>query len=255
MNYTILLPVDFSAHGPRMEEVAKIFSHLADKRFSAFFLRDYGTQGSLHSPAAEVEKLYMKLALQSEATSLNLELKFLNDQNGLLALANQSRFADLLLLDPLNEVGTISLGELPVDFFEKMHCPLLLANDMTHEYEEIIFLFDYDLKGLAALKSFHALFGEVSHRKKFTLVTVCPDDEPGIFFEKSLVSYLQGVFENVGIHPMSRINLTENLVSFVSTAKKPLLIMGQSALALLENKTLADRLMKNETSVYYSNSG
>jgi len=254
VNYTILLPVDFAPQGTSMESVAKAFSHLADKRFSAFFLKDYVGQGASHSPSAEVEKLDLKLSLQSDASKLNLELKFLNDQHSLLALAHQSRFADLLLLDPLNQDGVVSLSELPVDFFEKMHCPLFLSNDMTHGYEEVIFLFDYDLKGLAALKSFHALFGEVSHKKKFTLITVSPEDEPGIFFEKSLVSYLQEVFENVGIHPMSRVNLTENLVSFVSKQNKPLLIIGQSALALLENKSLAKRLMKNETSVYYSNS-
>jgi len=254
VNYTILLPVDFTSQGTRMENVAKAFQHLADKRFSAFFIRDYVGPGSSHPPFADVEKLDMKLAMQSEASKLNVELKFLNDQNSLLALAHQSRFADLLLLDPLNKEGVVSLSELPVDFFEKMHCPLFLSNDMTHEYEEIVFLFDYDLKGLAALKSFHAMFGEVSHKKKFTLITVSPEDEPGIFFEKSLVSYLQEVFENVGIHPMSRVNLTENLVSYVSKLSKPLLIIGQSALALLENKSLAKRLMKNETSVYYSNS-
>ena len=254
MNYTILLPVDFTPQGTKMEGLAKAFSHLADKRFSAFFLRDYIGSGPIHSPSAEVEKLDMKLAMQSDASKLNLELKFLNDQSSLLALAHQSRFADLLLLDPLNQEGVVSLSDLPVDFFEKMHCPLFLSSDMTHEYEEIIFLFDYDLKGLAALKSFHALFGEVSRKKKFTLITVSPEDEPGIFFEKSLVSYLQEVFENVGIHPMSRVNLTENLVSYVTRQKKPLLIIGQSALALLENKSIAKRLMKNETSVYYSNS-
>ncbi len=254
MNYTILLPVDFTPHRTRIENLAKAFSHLADKRFSAFFLRDYVSQVSVHSPAAEVEKLDQKLALQSEAATLNLELKFLNDQSSLQALVHQSRFADLLLLDPLNQEDGVSLNDLPVDFFEKMHCPLFLSYDMTHEYEEIVFLFDYDLKGLAALKSFHALFGEVSRKKKFTLITVSPEDEPGIYFEKSLVSYLQEVFENVGIHPMSRINLTDNLVSYVSKLKKPLLIIGQSALALLENKSIAKRLMKNETSVYYSNS-
>jgi len=254
VNYTILLPVDFTPQGTRLENLAQVFSHLEDKRFSAFFLKDYVGHGSSHAPFDEVEKLDIKLALQSDATKLNLELKFLNDQYSLLALAHQSRFADLLLLDPLNQEGVVSLSELPVDFFEKMHCPLFLSNDMSQEYEEIIFLFDYDLKGLAALKSFHALFGEVSHKKKFTLITVSPEDEPGIYFEKSLVSYLQEVFENVGIHPMSRINLTENLVSYVSKLKKPLLIIGQSALALLENKSIAKRLMKNETSVYYSNS-
>lgn len=253
MNYTILLPVDFAAEGARMQKLAKAFSHLADKRFSAFFLRDYVRTEDVNSPSLAVEKLDLKLALQSEAKALKLDLKFLNDQNSLLALAHQSRFADLLILDPINGDNTLSLDEVPPDFFSKMHCPLLLSNDLTNECGEIIFLFDYDLRGLAALKSYHALFGEVSHKKKFTLITVSPEDEPGIFFEKCLVNYLQQVFENVGIHPMSRINLTENLVKYASEANKPLLITGQSALALLNDRSLTQRLMKNETSLYYSN--
>lgn len=253
MNYTILLPVDFAVEGARMGKLANAFSHLADKRFSAFFLRDYVRTEDASSPSLAVEKLDLKLALQSEAKALKLDLKFLNDQNSLLALAHQSRFADLILLDPINGENTLSLDEVPADFFSKMHCPLLLSNDLTHEYGEIIFLFDYDLRGLAALKSYHALFGEVSHKKKFTLITVSPEDEPGIFFEKCLVNYLQQVFENVGIHPMSRINLTENLVAYASEANRPLLITGQSALALLKDRSLTQRLMKNETSLYYSN--
>lgn len=117
----------------------------------------------------------------------------------------------------------------------------------------MIFLFDYDLSGLEAMKSFMYLFGNIASDKKLTVITVSPDDESGVSFEKSLIDYLQRSFTNVGILPMARAELSKKLVQFACRENRPILIMGRKALDLLKDGELSSDIVNHQISLFYSN--
>jgi hypothetical protein len=114
-------------------------------------------------------------------------------------------------------------------------------------------LFDYDQSGLVALKSFLSFFGKVSSDKKVTLLTVSPDDMPEIHLEKYLVSYLQKFFKDVGIVPLSSKDLAQQVMGHATKLTRPVLVMGRTAIDLLNNEELAGQVTDHHISVFYSN--
>ncbi len=202
----------------------------------------------------EQDKTALQNSLQDEAKTLDIDINFINSPSNSSGLMNQSKFADLTVISPIthDNMGQL-IQSFPDHFFEEMGCPIFLTEDLAHSYEEILVLFDYDQSGLAALKSFLAMFGNVSHNKKVTIITVSPDDAPEIHLEKYLVSYLQKVFDDVGIVPFSNKSIIDQLVAYAEKINKPLLVMGRAAINLLKNNLLATKLADHHMSIFYSN--
>jgi hypothetical protein len=245
-----LLPVDFSANDFRMEDHAKTFKHLGEKHFSAFFICDY-----IHKKIDPVK--YDRSALQRKAETsakkLKVDLKFIPCPGSLPSLWYQSRFADLLILSPLTGDSAASVRALYDEkFFDDFGCPVFLSGNAPADDEDIVFLFDNDPSGLTALKSYLGLFGGVSANKKLTIINISSVEGPGIYFEESLIHYLQRIFTNVGILPMNKADIERNLIEFAAKATRPLLIMGKSARSLLDHASTHGSLTMNNISIYYS---
>jgi hypothetical protein len=251
----ILLPVDIRPADFHLEDYAKLFSHLEGKRFSTFFLTDLThPKGSKTPLQPDLNKHDLQEEISQDAEKLKLDVSFLTGPSNLQLLTYQSRFADLILVSPVNRDSLEFLTQsLSLDFLNSMGCPLFLTTNTVSAFEEIIFLFDYDLSGLEALKSFIALFGNIAADRKVTVITVNPDDENGIFFEKCLISHLQKTFKDVGILPMSKSQLSRNLIDFASKETRPVLIMGQSAINLLKDKELSGEISSHQISLFYCN--
>ncbi len=255
MKKHILFPIDLQPTKYHLSDYANLLSHVDKKRFSAFFLKDF-TKSTKGKPIVinDQDKATLQNSLQEEAKILDLDINFINSQSNSSGLMNQSKFADLAVISPITHDNMSQLIQsFPDHFFEEMGCPIFLTEDLAHSYEEILVLFDYDQSGLAALKSFLTMFGKVSSTKKVTIITVNPDDAPEIHLEKYLVSYLQKVFDNVGIVPFSSKNLADQLVSYAEKLNKPLLVMGRAAVNLLKNNQLATKLADHHMSIFYSN--
>ncbi len=255
MKKHILFPVDLQPTKYHLSDYANLLSHVDNKRFSAFFLKDFTKSAKGKSSAInEQDKTVLQNSLQKEAITLDLDINFINSQSNTSSLMNQSKFADLAIISPITHEN---MGQLiqsfPDHFFEDMGCPIFLTEDLMHSYEEILVLFDYDQSGLVALKSFLTMFGKVSSNKKVTIITVNPDDAPEIHLEKYLVSYLQKVFDDVGIVPFSNKNLPDQLVAYAEKLNKPLLVMGRAAVNLLKNNQLATKMADQHMSIFYSN--
>ncbi|MEQ8302417.1 MAG: hypothetical protein RIB47_03415 [Cyclobacteriaceae bacterium] len=246
MNCNILLPADLPLPSQRILGAAKALSHLEHKSFSAFFLQDYFGKGE-KSKSDYLAKIDVQVALQQEAKILSIDFEFLNYYRNHLSLNYQSSFADLLVLSG----SQISEEPFPEKFLELIECPTLLYFDSFTIPDEIVFLFDQDKASLAALKSFISLFGDLAKGKRITIITVSPGDDEDINYEKCLVNYVQKEFDDVGIVPMQRYDLEEEVLKMLSKLEAPLLIAGKPAIALIENKM--SRLAKYGISVYYSN--
>ena len=255
MKKHILFPVDLQPSKYHLSDYANLLSHVDSKRFSAFFLKDFtkSAKGKV-SAINEQDKTALQNSLQDEANTLDIDINFINSQSNSSSLMNQSKFADLAVISPIthDNIGQL-IQSFPDHFFEDMGCPIFLTEDLAPSYEEILVLFDYEQSGLAALKSFLTMFGNVSSDKKVTIITVSPDDAPEIHLEKYLVSYLKKVFADVGIVPFSSKDLADQLVTFAEKLNKPLLVMGRAAVNLLKNNELATKLADNHMSIFYSN--
>jgi hypothetical protein len=251
----ILFPIDFKPSRYHLSDYAHLLAHLDRKSFTGFFLRDFVKPPKGKSPiVSEQDKAALQTSLQEEAKSLAVDLNFINSQPNANSLLIQSKFADLAVISPVTHenIGQL-IKAFPDHFLEEAGCPILLTEDIVKPYEEILVLFDYDQSGLAALKSFLAMFGRVSGDKKVTIITVNPDDAPEIHLEKFLVSYLQKVFSDVGIVPFSSKNLADQLVHYASRLNKPLLVMGHAAINLLKDNHLTKKIADHHMSIFYSN--
>ncbi len=249
--HNVLLPVDFSAKEFRLDDYVNAFSHLPLKHFSAFFIIDYLR---LKSDVIRVDRSDVQKKTELAARKLNVDVKFIPCPGSLPSLWYQSRFADLITLKLQSHDSPHMLRLLHAEkFFDDFGCPALLQASAPQDQEEIIFLFDHDPSGLGALKSFLGLFGEMLKGRKFTVVSLSTGEGPGIYFEKSLIHYLQQIFNNVGILPISKADIEKNLMDFAARARKPFLIMGKTARHLFEEESNAETLATNGISLFYSN--
>jgi hypothetical protein len=249
--HNILLPVDFSAKEFRLEDCVNAFSHLPAKHFSTFFIGDYVR---LKSDMAKVDRSDVQKRAESMSRKLKVDLKFIPCPGSLPSLWYQSRFADLMVLNLQVPDSSLMLSLLYAEkFFDDFACPVMLQGSLPKDQDEIIFLFDHDPSGLGALKSYLALFGEVSKDKKLTVVSLNSSEGPGIYFEKSLIQYLQQIFTNVGVLPMSKPDIEKNVISFASRASNPLIIIGKTAGHLFGQESNAQALTTHPMSLYYSN--
>ncbi|NJN41339.1 MAG: hypothetical protein HC811_02955 [Flammeovirgaceae bacterium] len=256
MHTEILVPVDSTPGGIQISDYSDTFSHLKTKRFSGFFLRDFFSKSekSKIDPVIEVERIELEGELEAEAQHINLPFKLLDYQSNLQSLVYQSRFADVMVVGSFSPEMAAYFDRLfPEKLLSSIHCPLYLISKSTNDFQEIVFVFDCSVSSLAALKSFISMFGDKYYNTRITIVTVCPEQEAGVYFEKHLIDYVQNLFEDVGILPMSNKNLIENLINYGSKSTKPLLIMGQSALELIESKTFLKRIAGEGMSLFYSN--
>lgn len=234
-----------------MEDYVNAFGHLPMQHYSAFFISDYVR---LKSEAVKVERPDVQKKAESAAKKHKVDLKFIPCPGSLPSLWYQSRFADLMVLPLQAPDSAHMLNVLQAEkFFDEFACPVMLQGCLPKDQDEIIYLFDHDPSCLGALKSFLSLFGEILKEKKLTVVSLNSGEGPGIYFEKSLIHYLQQIFTNVGILPMSRVDIEKNLISFATRAKKPFLIMGKSARHLFQDESNTGLMARNEMSLYYSN--
>lgn len=234
-----------------MEDYVNAFSHFPMTHYSAFFISDYVR---LKSEAVKPERMDVQKRAESAARKHKIDLKFIACPGSLPSLWYQSRFADLMVLPLQAPDSAHMLNVLHAEkFFDDFACPVMLQGCLPQDQDEVIFLFDHDPSGLGALKSFLALFGEILKGKKFTVISLNSSEGPGIYFEKSLILYLQQVFTNVGILPMSKVDIEANLMPYAMHAKKPFLVMGKIARHLFQEESNGRALAKNDMSLYYSN--
>jgi hypothetical protein len=247
----ILFPVDFQS-GTHLADFANLFAHVDKKIFMGFFLRDFVKSARVKN--AEADKQVLKQNLQQEADQLKLDFDVLKSHSNANLLLNQSRFADLVIVNPLTSENILQLNHIfPDHFFDLVACPVFLSEDVITPFDEILVLFDYDQSGLVALKSFLSFFGKVSGNRKVTLLTVSPDDMPEIHLEKYLVSYLQKFFKDVGIVPLSSKDIAQQVMGHATKLTRPVLVMGRTAIDLLNNQELAGQVTDHHISVFYSN--
>lgn len=255
MTKHIFFPADFNMPSMELKGYNSLFSHLDRKSFCAFFLNDFTGPEASRSLWQE-DKYTLQEAIQASAKSLTLDVSFFNPGTRIpKALVHQSRFADLLVISPLDAEAMQKLpGAFPDKFFEQSGCSILLCPELEKGFEEVVVLFDYHLSCVNALKSFLNIFGRMASHKKITLLTVTPGEGTEITLEKYFVSFLQRTFPNVGITPIRRAGLMDLVFAQAKQAKKPpVLITGKQGLSILNDQSLKEQMLSLEMSLFFSN--
>jgi hypothetical protein len=251
----IFFPADFNLPSPELRGYQRLFSHLDQKSFCAFFLNDFmGTEAS--RSLWQGDKYTLQEAIQASAKSLTIDISFFNPDTRIpKALVHQSRFSDLLVISPLDAEAMQKLpGAFPDKFFEQSGCSVLLCPELEMGFEEVLVLFDYDLSCVNALKSFLNVFGRMASHKRITLLTVTPGEGTEIALEKYFVNFLQRTFSNVGITPIRRAGLMDLVFAQVKQAKRPpVLITGRHGLSILYNQSFKEQMLALDMSLFFSN--
>jgi hypothetical protein len=161
----------------------------------------------------------------------------------------ESRFADLLILDP-----SISFydpdEQVPSHFVKEVlsiaECPVLLAPEKYEDEEEIVFCFDGSSSSVFALKQFTYLFPEFNNKKAVLLEV---NKTGNVEFNEShrrIMEWLRVHYHSVNYQTLKGIAKDELFAYFFMKTKK-MIVMGAYGRSMLSNffkKSNADVLVR-----------
>ncbi|MFY8036729.1 MAG: hypothetical protein ACOVMQ_06155, partial [Cyclobacteriaceae bacterium] len=124
MTKEIFFPADLEPSHESMTGYAKLFSHLNPKTFSAFFMRDF-VESAFTQITLPSDRTWVVKKLEDEARLLKLSVDFFNPGSYTIkSLIHRSRFADLVLINPLPLDVIDQLPESFItNFIEPLACP------------------------------------------------------------------------------------------------------------------------------------
>jgi len=166
-------------------------------------------------------------------------------------LINQSRFADMIVLDAALSLGSFSSpapSEIVKNILNKANCPVIISPLSFDEIDELIFTYNGSLSSVFAIKQFTYLFPEYYDKK----VTVVQVNREGIWPRKDkekLKEWLKNHYSD--IHFLALEGKTESeLMTFLFRRKNMFIIMGaysRNALSQFFNESTAEILIKTLT--------
>jgi hypothetical protein len=250
----IFLSADAAPSKTDLNGCAEMFSHIRDKTFSFFFFRDFIGATSV-IPITASERVLIVRELDELAKRLDLDIYVFDPSlHNIKTLIHRSRFADLILISPIPQLTlTLDSEAIAQNFFEKLACPVLLSPKLPINYQEIVIFFDSTMSELTALKTFLTLFGRQVSNVPVTVLMVNSLAKPELFLENYFIQFVKKYFYNVGIVPMSGVDIAEQLAKLACQTDRPLVIVGKIAINLLSKKDIIKDLFSRQASLFYSN--
>jgi len=166
-------------------------------------------------------------------------------------LINQSRFADMIVVDAALSLGRFSSpapSDIVKNILNKADCPVIISPLSFDEIDELIFTYNGSLSSIFAIKQFTYLFPEYFDKR----VTVVQVNRDGIWSHKDkekLKEWLKNHYTD--IHFLALEGKTESeLMSFLFRRKNMFIVMGaysRNALSQFFNESTAEILIKTLT--------
>jgi hypothetical protein len=161
----------------------------------------------------------------------------------------ESRFADLLVIDP--QVTVLGSEEqLPSPFVKevlaKAECPVLLAPEKFEEVEEIDFCYDGSASSAFAIKQFTYLMPQFKSRKVRVLELSPNSKEEYNEADRRIMEWLRANYASVCYHPLKG-DAKDGLFTYFFMAKNKIIVMGAYGRSMLSNffrKSSADILIR-----------
>jgi nucleotide-binding universal stress UspA family protein len=146
---------------------------------------------------------------------------------GLSEVIEESRFADLLIIDPetfLSRRDRSAPGRFVKDVLIESECPVLIAPYRYEPVEEIYFAYQDSSSSLFAIKQFTYLFPGLAN-KKCVLINVRPDGGDVIEEQYKMKEWLKNHYENVEF-VILKGEASDELFAHLMGRKNGLVVMG-----------------------------
>jgi hypothetical protein len=160
----------------------------------------------------------------------------------------ESRFADLLIIDPSISYGTKKESTpttLVKDILSECECPVVIAPYDFEGIDEILVAYDGSASAVFAIKQFTYLFPKLADRK-LTILQVTENDEITITEKDRLRELVQMHYSSIGFHLLN--GKAENeLFGYLIGKKNAFVVMGafgRTMLSGLFRRSTADILVQ-----------
>ena len=162
----------------------------------------------------------------------------------------ESRFADLLILDPM--ISFYGREEaLPSHFIKeillKSECPVLLAPYQFDQIDELLFCYDGSASSVFAIKQFTYLFPELKEKKVMLLEVKNTSAEAFSEKDKRMMDWLRTHYRSAYYHSLNG-DVDEVLFTFLFMKRNIFVVMGaygRPLISQLFKKSAADVLIRN----------
>ena len=163
----------------------------------------------------------------------------------------ESRFADLLIIDPKTSF-TGKDESVPTkfvfDLLADAECPVIVSPLNFETIDEIIFTYDGSNSSVYAIKQFTNLFPELSS-KKVVVTTMNKNNDNTIEQKEKLNELLQGHYKNIVFEILTG-NAEDDLFIYYLEEKNKILIMGalgRKRLSYFFKRSTAETILKTCT--------
>jgi hypothetical protein len=174
---------------------------------------------------------------------------YINKGQAMHEAIRESRFADLLIVDPA--IGFYNRIELmPSQFVKEIlaraECPVLLAPEKFENIEEIVFCYDGSASAVFAIKQLTYLLPEMHDRKVMLLEVRTKSEQEFTEGHRRMMDWLRSHYHSVYYHSLKG-NVKDELFHYFFNREKMLVVIGAYGRSMLSNffrKSSADVLIR-----------
>lgn len=238
----ILVAIDTNQLNTNMLDFACYLAKLTNSKLIGIFLEDQeaakapvtewvseGGSAVLPGTKEQIDQYDKSIHLFTEVCrkkQTNCSIHF--DQGlPITGIIKESRFADLLIVDPEMSLRSKKEGT-PTAFIRevlaKSECPVVIAPFSFSGIDEIVFAYDGSQSAVFAIKQFTYLFPELTD-KKVTILQVNENDNQPIVEREKVGELLQMHYSAIGYHRLSG-NAGNQLYGYLRAKKNVFVVMG-----------------------------
>ena len=244
----IMLVMDAAGLSMPAVDFACYIAKLSRSRLTGVFLE--GGSGDLVPAGLAEETISANIRKFREACICRETLSLVHRDRGLplSEVISESRFADLIIIDPELSVSGADRhapGRFVKDILASSECPVLICPYSFDGVDQLIFAYDGSTSSVFAIKQFSFLFPELSE-KKVVLVQVRKDDEQAIDDQFKMKEWLKAHYSNIE-YVFRRGETADQLFGFLLEEKKAIVVMGaygRSMLSMLARPSQARIVVK-----------
>jgi len=201
-------------------------------------------------PATSVSSERAENLIREQCRHKNIgEILFIGNADPLHKVVYETRFADLLIVDPEISLYGFSArlpSHLIREILSKSECPVLLAPEKFDEVEEVVFCYDGTASSIFAIKQFTYLFPEFRNRKVTLLEVNRSGSEEFNGGHRSMMNWLREHYHLVYYYALSG-EVKDRLFTYFFLKRKKMIVMGSYGRTVLSNlfkKSSADILIR-----------
>lgn len=151
-------------------------------------------------------------------------------------LVEESRFADLLVVDPetsFEKRKAGASGKFVKDVLQEAECPVILAPYSFHSVDEIVFAYNGSASSVFAIKQFTYLFPQWRD-KQVTIIDVKEENDNAIEHQYKMKEWLKAHYTNVELKVLTG-DPSDQLFGQLIDKKNAIVVIGAYGRSMLSN--------------------